>query len=135
MHSAIDISTSGLVAQRRRLDTVSANIANAQTTRDADGNVAPYQRRLVKFQAERAASDAAGRGVTARVEIDEATPPRKLFQPGHPDADADGYVALPAIDLVTEFVNAVEASRAYEANVVAIEMTREMARTGLRLIG
>ncbi|MEM1062458.1 MAG: flagellar basal body rod protein FlgC [Planctomycetota bacterium] len=135
MLSSIDISTSGLVAQRRRLDTVSANIANAQTTRDADGNAAPYQRRLVQFQAAQVSRGSAGQGVTARVEIDESTPPRRLHQPGHPDADADGYVSLPSIDLVTEFVNAVEASRAYEANVVAIEMSREMARTGLRLIG
>ena len=134
MLRSLDISTSALVAQRQRMNTVAANIANAQTTRNEQGEASPYQRRLIRFL-EQSAPDGRGRGVDYRVEIDRATPPRKLHQPGHPDADADGYVAYPAIDLVHEFVNALEASRAYQANVAALEMSKAMEQGTLRLLG
>ena len=136
MFRALDISTSALQAQRQRMNTVAANIANVQTTRNEFGEAAPYQRRLIRFleQAD-AESDGRGSGVDFEVELDTATPPRKLHQPGHPDADADGYVSYPAIDLVSEFVNALEASRAYQANVAAMEMSKAMEQTTLRLLG
>ena len=135
MLRAIDISTSGLVAQRERMNTISGNIANANATRDADGNVAPYQRRLVTFAAnEDSLSEIRGAGVAYHVEIDTATPPRTVYEPGHPDADADGNVSYPNINIITEFVNAMEASRAYEANVAAIEMSKEIAQLGLRIL-
>jgi flagellar basal-body rod protein FlgC len=135
MLRAIDISTSGLVAQRERMNTISGNIANANATRDADGNVAPYQRRFVTFAAQEGSQAAAGAaGVVYHVEIDTASPPRKVYEPGHPDADTDGNVAYPNINIITEFVNAMEASRAYEANVAAIEMSKEMAQLGLRIL-
>ncbi|HUG93694.1 MAG TPA: flagellar basal body rod protein FlgC, partial [Planctomycetaceae bacterium] len=128
-------STSALVAQRQRLNTIAGNIANLHSTRDADGNVAPFQRRLVTFARapEQARNGAAGE-VQYRVEIDAQTPPRRVFEPGHPDADAEGYVSYPNIDLITEFVNALEAGRAYEANVAAVEVTKEMAQLGLRIL-
>lgn len=137
MFTAIDVSTSGLVAQRARMDAIAGNIANAQTTRDGDGNVAPFQRRLVTFEPATASSEGAsnpGMGVRFDVQIDQKTAPRRVYQPGHPDADASGYVSFPAIDLVTEFVNAMEAGRAYEANVTALELTKEMSRLGLRIL-
>lgn len=135
MFTAIDVSTSGLVAQRARMDTIAGNIANAQTTRDADGNAVPFRRRLVTFEPATDPDDpTAGMGVRFDVQIDQTTPPRRVHQPGHPDADASGYVSYPAIDLVTEFVNAMEAGRAYEANVTAMELTKEMARLGLRIL-
>lgn len=136
MFTAIDVSTSGLVAQRARMDTIAGNIANAQTTRDADGNVAPFQRRLVTFEpaTDPAAGPHAGTGVGFEVQVDQTTAPRRVFQPGHPDADATGYVSYPAIDLVTEFVNAMEAGRAYEANVTTMELSKEMSRLGLRIL-
>ena len=135
MLSSLDISTSALVAQRQRLNTIAGNIANLHTTRDADGNVTPFQRRLVTFtmDAEQARDGQVG-GVQYQVEVDHATQPRRVFEPGHPDADADGYVSYPNIDLITEFVNALEAGRAYEANVAAVEVTKEMAQLGLRIL-
>jgi flagellar basal-body rod protein FlgC len=135
MLSSLDISTSALVAQRQRLNTIAGNIANLHTTRDADGNVTPFQRRLVTFtmDAEQARDGQVG-GVEYQVEVDQATQPRRVFEPGHPDADADGYVSYPNIDLITEFVNALEAGRAYEANVAAVEITKEMAQLGLRIL-
>lgn len=136
MFTTIDISTSGLIAQRQRIDTIAGNIAQVNTTRDADGNPVPFQRRLVTFAA--AATDPEslrrGVGVEHRVEIDTATPFRRVYQPGHPDADADGVVLYPNIDLMTEYVNALEAARAYQANIAAIEMTKEIAHVGLRIL-
>lgn len=145
MLRAIDISTSGLVAQRQRMNTVAANIANAQTTRNDQGEVSPYQRRVIHFRAIEPSETTGGgyvpgHGITGgdaveyEIEIDEKTPPRKLHAPDHPDADASGYVQMPAIDLVTEFVNALEASRAYEANVTALEITKAMTQMSMRIL-
>lgn len=145
MFRALDISTSGLVAQRQRMNTVAANIANAQTTRDENGEVSPYQRRVIHFRAAQPSEAAGnsyvpGHGVTGgdkvefEVRVDETTPPRKAYMPNHPDADQDGYVKMPSIDLVTEFVNALEASRAYEANVTAMEISKSMAQMSMRII-
>ena len=136
MFRTLDISTSGLTAQRHRMDTIAGNIANINTTRDDKGNLSPFQRRLVTFAAD-SDNDAAvgrGQGVKYEVAIDRETEPRKVHNPGHPDADADGMVSYPSINLVSEFVNAVEASRAYEANVAAIDMTKSMANETLRIL-
>ncbi len=136
MLTSIDISTSGLVAQRQRMNTISGNIANVNTTRDAAGNLAPFQRRLITFAAADDGPDAdtRGVGVTYQVEIDTSTAPRRVHEPGHPDADKDGFVSYPNINLITEYVNAIDASRAYQANVAAIEMTKAMANLGLKLL-
>lgn len=134
MLNSIDISTSGLVAQRNRMNTIAGNIANANTTRDADGNPISFKRRFVTFATDQN-GPTKGAGVVSNVEIDEVTPPRRVHDPGHPDADDKGYVLYPNINLTTEFINAMEASRAYEANVAAIDMTKQMAQTGLRILG
>ncbi len=136
MLNSIDISTSGLVAQRHRLNTIAENLANINTTRDENGNIAPFQRRLVRFQQQEQSSQEAGRGagVQFQVEVDQQSEPRKVYQPGHPDADDDGYVSFPNINVVTEMVNAMEASRAYEANIVSINMTKEMGRNSLSIL-
>lgn len=136
MFRTFDISTSGLVAQRQRMNTIAGNIANVNSTRDEKGDLSPFQRRLITFSADTDRLDADSRGVGVKYEvgIDRETTPRKVFSPGHPDADADGNVAYPSINLVTEFVNAVEASRAYEANVAAVEMTKNMANQTLRIL-
>ena len=135
MLRSLDISQSGLIAQRQRMNTVAANIANAQTTRNEFGEASPYQRRLVRFLEQSESGRGPGQGVDYTIEIDESTPPRKLYQPGHPDADPSGYVSYPAIDLVSEFVNALDASRAYQANVAAMEMSKTMEQTSLRILG
>lgn len=136
MFRTLDISTSGLIAQRHRMDTIAGNIANINTTRDDKGNPSPFQRRLITFAADtdNAQAPTRGQGVTFDVAIDRETEPRKVHAPGHPDADADGNVAYPSINLTTEFVNAVEASRAYEANVAAIDMTKSMAAQTLKIL-
>lgn len=141
MFRALDVSTSGIVAQRHRMDTIAGNIANINTTRDEKGNVSPFQRRFIAFMADQARVDrqgreSAGRGVGVKfsVQVDRNTPPRKVVQPGHPDADANGVVSYPGIDLTTEFVNALEASRAYEANVATIDITKGMFNQALKIL-
>lgn len=136
MLRAIDISTSGLVAQRQRMNTIAGNIANVHTTRDAKGNAVPFQRRLVTFAAADSSSSSnnRGTGVEFQVEIDAESEPRKTFEPGHPDADQQGFVSYPDINVITEYVNAMDASRAYEANVTVIELTKEMANLGMRIL-
>lgn len=136
MLKSIDISTSALVAQRHRMNTLSENIANVNTTRNADGDVEPFQRRLVTFAAdsENVDRETKGVGVNFRVEIDTESQPRRVLNPGHPDADQDGYVSYPNINIINEFVNAMEAGRAYEANVAAIEMSKQMTTLGMRIL-
>ena len=135
MLNLLDISTSGLVAQRQRLDTIAGNIANANATRNADGEPSPFLRRLVSFHPEpQASASQAGVGVNYTVDIDRTTPTRRVHEPGHPDADADGYVTYPNIDVMTEFVNAMEAGRAYEANISAMEITKQLAQMSLQII-
>lgn len=135
MFNSLDISASALMAQRQRLNVIAGNIANVNTTRDADGEVRPFQRRFVTFAAEKRHSDAEGGiGVRFQVEKDVLAEARRVYQPGHPDAGPDGFVSFPNIDLTKEFVNAMEASRAYEANIAAMEMTKEMANSTLRII-
>lgn len=132
MFGALDIATSGLTAQRTRMNVISANLANVDTTHDADGNYAPFRRRMAIF----APGDGqrGDGGVHVReIRLDDA-PFRKVYQPGHPDADADGYVNYPNINPVTEMVNMLEASRAYEANITAAEATKSMMNSALRLL-
>jgi flagellar basal-body rod protein FlgC len=135
MMQTLDISTSALVAQRQRMNAIADNLANQNTTRDADGKPSPFQRRLVTFAAgEMDQSSGVPSGVTYQVSIDTQTPPRKVYQPNHPDADKDGYVSFPNIDMMTEFVNAIEASRAYQANLVAIDITKQMDNLSLKIL-
>lgn len=132
MYGLLDISTSGLVAQRMQIDTISANIANSRTTRRADGEPGPYLRRVALL----APGDAKG-GAGVHVEAireDVNVLPRLVHDPSHPDANADGYVAYPNIDSSTEMINAMVAVRAYEANVTAMEATKSMMAASLRLL-
>jgi len=135
MFRTIDIITSGLVAQRHRLNTIAENVANINTTRDAEGNASPFQRRFVQFAAQQSSQKGEGVGVDFQVSKDTHTPPRKAHEPGHPDADKDGYVSYPNINLVTESVNAMEASRAYEANIVSFTTTQKIGDMSLRILG
>ncbi len=135
MLSAYDVSTSGLVAQRARLNAISSNLANLSTTRNEAGEAAPYQPRYVTFATDDSIhTSGGGLGVqVASVERSEL-PPRMKHQPGHPDADADGMVAYPNIDMTLEFVDALEATRAYEANIGVMEITKDLGRQSLRII-
>jgi len=131
MFNAIDISTSGLVAQRVRMNTCAMNLANIDTVDSPDGG--PYQRRSVIFQCGRDGSDRSDQGVHVSQIIKEPVY-RMEHNPSHPYADKDGYVKMPGIDQMTEMVNAIEAHRAYEANITAVEVTKAMLNSTLRLL-
>ena len=135
MLRTLDISRSALVAQRERMNVIAGNIANAQTTRNANGEVEPFQRRYVEFFSESTHCKNGPSEVGFRVHVDQSTGPRLVHDPGHPDADQEtGMVAFPEINLMNEFADAILASRAYEANTSAIQMTRQMAEQTLRLL-
>lgn len=135
--NALEISATGLTAQRLRLNVVAENLANAETTRTAEGG--PYRRKLVVFGAEPAGDFAAAlNGVqasTVKVLSVEESPeaPRMVLQPSHPDANAEGYVMLPNINPVLEMVDLLAATRAYEANVTAVQAAKSMASKALEI--
>jgi len=125
--SAIDTSASGLSAQRRRLEVIARNLANAETTRTPQGG--PYQRQLVVFSQQ---LEQAGGVEVAEVSTDPS-PGRTIYQPGHPDADERGYVTLPNVNVMEEMVDMIGATRSYEANVTALNATKSMVRKALEL--
>jgi len=135
MFGSLDISTSALVAQRIRLDTIAGNIANADATRRADGKPGPFQRRLALFEA---GDGKGGAGVHVEAIREDPSPPRLVWEPEHPDAIRSGpnagMVQYPNVDLGTEMINAMLASRAYEANVSAMEVTKHMVSATMRLL-
>ena len=136
MYNSLDISVSGMVAQRTRLNTIAANLANQNTILDANGEPNPYQRRFAVFAP---GDDSGGMGVRVRsIEVHDGPPKLKwdpsspyARQPGTPDA---GYVYTPNIDPITEQIDAMEAQRAYEANVQAAEAAKSMMAQALSLI-
>lgn len=134
MLSTLDIGASGLRAQRMRLDTVAQNVANAYTTRDTQGRPNPYRRRFTVLEPGQP-DNPASPGVRVKDIRQDPSPFPTRFEPFHPDAGPDGYVKYPNVDLSMEFVNAIEASRAYEANVTMMETTKAMFNATLRLIG
>lgn len=140
MYGALDISTSGMMAQKVRLDVASANIANADALLDSQGRLNPYRARRVMFEAsEGAQAGEQAFGVrVARIELDPTPVQPGEWDPSSPYAFKDGpfkgYVARTNVNTVTETVNAMEAVRAYEANVMAAEATKQMFAAALRLI-
>ncbi|MCX7866603.1 flagellar basal body rod protein FlgC [Limisphaera sp. VF-2] len=129
--SGIQSTASALTAERTRLDVIAENIANAQTTRGPDGR--PYQRRVVVFETVlQQASDRFGTASApaavrvARIQTDPR-PPLLVYRPGHPDADAQGMVALPNINVHEEMADLIAASRAFEANLAVVKNARAMA--------
>ncbi len=132
MFDAIDIAASGLTAERLRMDVTAENLANAQTTRTPEGG--PYRRQAVVLA--QAGGDFAGQlagavgsgadpaGVEAVGIVADDSPLRRVYDPGHPDADAQGYVTMPNVNPVTEMVDLIDASRAYEANLTAMQTAK-----------
>jgi len=133
--SNLDISASGMLAERRRMDVVLSNLANAESTRTREGG--PYQRRQVVFESvlreNTTDHDFAGAGVTVREVSLDPTPPIRMHRPGHPDADADGYVLFPDIRTAEEMVDLISAARAYEANAEAFKIAKGMLQRALDL--
>jgi flagellar basal-body rod protein FlgC len=124
-----------LVAERTRLNAISSNIANMSTTRNEYGEPVPYQPRFVIFETDSLlTTPGGGAGVKVSSVQMSDDPPKMKYEPGHPDADKNGFVRYPAVDMTTEFVDALEATRAYEANVGVIEVTKNMSEQALRII-
>jgi len=135
MFSMFDVSTSGLVAQRMRLNAISSNLANMSTTRNERGEPEPYTPRYVTFQTDTQLTTwGGGQGVKVGSVEYSKEPPTMKHDPGHPDANADGYVAMPNVDMTTEFVDAIEATRAYEANIGVLEISKDMGNRTLQII-
>jgi len=131
-----NVAGSGLAAERLRMQTIATNMANARTTRTADGG--PYQRRVPVFRAVEVDpfGDELDRAV-ARVEVEgiqtDGRAPQRIYDPSHPDAGADGYVLMPDINVMQEMVDLMTTSRTYEANATAVEATRDMALRALEI--
>ena len=132
--SAMDISASGLYAERTRMNVIANNLANANSTRTPEGG--PFRRQLVVLRGNEATDPESleNMGVTVTGVVDDPLPFPMVFNPGHPDANADGYVAMPNVNVVEEMVDMITAVRAYEANITAIEANKSMVRRSLDII-
>jgi flagellar basal-body rod protein FlgC len=133
MFDVLDIGASGLTAQRARMDTIAGNVANINSTKNEKGENVPYRRRIAMFAAGEAGNPDKP-GVHLDKIMQDPSPFQKRYEPGNPQADKDGYVLYPNIDMAVEYVNMLEASRAYEANVTMMETTKAMINSTLRLI-
>lgn len=141
MFESINISSSGLTAERLRMDIISKNIANANTTRTANGT--PYKRQVVTFKAaennsfksylDKSKAKNVGQGVEVVSIKEDNSSFKRIYDPGHPDADKDGYVLMPNVNTVTEMVNMISATRSYEANVTALNASKSMMMKALEI--
>lgn len=136
--NALKISSSALKAQTIRLNTIASNIANIDTTRTPEGG--PYQKKEVVFQSNGSFADNLEQSLKGSVQgVDVAAirsnpaPPRIIYDPSHPDADGEGYVAKPNVNLVEEITDMTSATRAYEANVTVVKSVKRMALKALEI--
>ena len=138
--SSINISATGLSAERIRMNVLSNNIANAYTSRSETGT--PYRRQEVVFKSllgenseiSMGGSDFSGQGVKVEEIVEDMSPYKQVFKPEHPDADEDGYVLMPNINVLEEMTDMIAASRAYEANIAAINASKSMLNKALDII-
>jgi len=137
LFGGLDISASGMSAERLRMDVIAENLANADTTRGPNGG--PYRRKEVvlqengggtsfaaTLQGAQGGGGQAGGGVQVAGIVNDPSPMKRVYDPGHPDADAQGYVTMPNVEPVTEMVDLITASRGYEANVQALTASKQM---------
>lgn len=140
--NSINISASGLTAERLRMDLISENIANANTTRTPSGT--PYRRKVAVFRSQEASpfdqvlagvsgASSQGQGVEVAGIVEDQSAFKKEYNPNHPDADEEGYVSLPNVEIVNEMINLISASRAYEANITSVQNTKTMAMKALEI--
>jgi flagellar basal-body rod protein FlgC len=140
--SSMDVSSSGMAAERTRMNLISSNIANANSTRTQEGG--PYKRKDPVFSAVPASGsfnsvlDRNGAAGVKKVEVtqirEDQSSPRMQYDPTHPDADGKGYVSLPNVNVIEEMVDMISATRAYEANVTAAQAAKSMAMKTLELL-
>jgi len=139
----LDLSGSALLAERQSAEIVTSNLANAETTHSADGG--PYKRMHVVFGSHQMAphgfqatlaslTDMHTEGVRVDRVVEDTTAPIRRFEPGHPDADAEGYVSYPAINPVEEMVNLMGAARSYELNASAVQSTKSMIQASIDIL-
>lgn len=143
MFDSFNINASGLTAQRYRMDVIAENVANANTTRTEDGT--PYKRKVVTFEEKngnyenfdtifgRASRRFKGHGVVASGTFEDNSEGNMVYDPAHPDADENGYVIYPNVNIITEMTNLIDASRSYEANATAFEASKSIAKQGLSM--
>jgi len=142
--NGFDISASGLTAQRLRMDVISSNIANAETTRASyvNGQFVPYRRKMVVVEPMQTNfSDVlngklgglGSEGVQVAAIVDDPSPFKQVYDPTHPDANADGMVSMPNVDILKEMVDMISASRSYEANVTAFNASKAMFAKSLEI--
>ncbi|MTI47984.1 flagellar basal body rod protein FlgC [Sporosalibacterium faouarense] len=142
--NSINMSATGLTAERTRMDIISKNIANANTTRTSSGT--PYRRQMVVFEesknksfAEHLSNFTKSRslmeknGVKISEIVEDKSPFKKVYDPGHPDADKAGYVNMPNVDIVKEMVDMITATRSYEANITSIDSSKSMAMKAINI--
>jgi len=129
LFTAMDISASGMTAQRTRMNVISSNIANAHTTRTDEGG--PYRRRDVIFRENPFANQLSA--VTVEGIVNDPTPGKKVYDPSSPDADDQGYVTNPNVNLMEEMVNMIGATQAFEANTTAVKTQKDMALKALQI--
>lgn len=138
LYTGMDILGAGMAAQRQRMNVVSSNLANANTTRTEEGG--PYRRKDPVFASQAVSANAtdpvfeqALRSVAVVDVVDDPAPLPTVWDPGHPDADAEGYVLMPNVNVVEEMVNMITASRSYEANVSAFQTLQQMINRSLEI--
>ncbi len=135
LFTTFDISASALKAQRTRLNTISSNMANVETTSTPEGG--PYKKKSVIFQTKpvpfKEELDASIKGVEVTKIVADESEPRKIYDPSHPDADDDGYVAMPNISILKEMTDMMSATRSYEANTTVIKSAKRMALKALEI--
>jgi flagellar basal-body rod protein FlgC len=146
MFQSLNTTASGLTSQRLRMDVIASNIANADTTRAeyVDGEWQPYKRKMVVLEEKGKSfsnflnqamgnSEATGNGVSVSKIAEDETPANLVYDPDHPDANADGYVAMPNVDTSREMVNLISATRSYEANVTVFNASKGMLMKALEI--
>jgi flagellar basal-body rod protein FlgC len=144
LNNGFDISSSALTAQRFRMDVISSNIANADSTRArlVNGKWVPYQRKLVTIEPKQATfqqaldnaqANAPGEGVRVTKVIEDTSPFKQVYNPTHPDADANGFVMMPNVDILKEMTDMISASRSYEANVTALNASKSLISKALEI--
>jgi flagellar basal-body rod protein FlgC len=144
LFDALNISASGLTAQRLRMDVTSANLANAETTRTPEGGA--YKRQDVILQESSSSDTFAGSlagamgsgeapaGVEVAAIVDDTTPTKKVYEPSNPEADGQGYVEMPNVNPVSEMTDLIDASRSYQANVTAMQTTKQVFSKTIELL-
>ncbi|MBS4539839.1 flagellar basal body rod protein FlgC [Clostridium sp. D2Q-11] len=141
LFNSINVSATGMTAERTRMDIISENIANANTTKTSNGT--PYNRKMIVFEENKPnfstlLNDAIkstnnSSGVKIKKIVEDETPYKKVYEPGHPDANEDGYVEMPNVDVVKEMVDMISATRAYEANITSLNSSKSMFMKALEI--